>query len=216
MFITTFIIVATIIYIFYARRLFYTWGATDAEVKSKLPGDEIIAKAQGQSTRAITIHAPAASIWQWLIQIGQGRGGFFSYDWLENLFGLDIHTLDHIVPDLQHLDVGDQIKFGKNGPIYKVALVEPDEALVLRVPDQKTLEYADPKSANYYDATWGFFLHPVDKQTTRLIIRGRGAAKTWGGKFANIIASHVSCIMEDRMMRRVKKLAEKSTRAKTA
>jgi len=72
-----------------------------------LPGDEYIAKAKGELTQAITIRASAADIWPWIAQIGQGRGGLYSYEFLENLVGCNIHNADRIIPELQNLNIGD-------------------------------------------------------------------------------------------------------------
>jgi hypothetical protein len=76
------------------RRPILTWGATSEEATSPLPGDELLEDADGVSTRAITIDAPAASVWPWLAQMGPSpRGGAYTYDWIENLFGLDSTAL---------------------------------------------------------------------------------------------------------------------------
>lgn len=83
------------------------WGAIDDEVAAELPGDDLVPEPASQITRAITIAAPPAAVWPWLVQIGADRAGFYSYDWLENLFGLRIHSADRIVDDWQELAVGD-------------------------------------------------------------------------------------------------------------
>ena len=76
------------------------WGATEEEVKGSLPGDEIIANPKWQYTQAITIAVPAEKVWPWLVQIGQGRGGFYSYQALENLVGCNIHNADRIILEI--------------------------------------------------------------------------------------------------------------------
>lgn len=81
------------------------WGASDAEVMMTLPGDEFLPEPKLLSTRAITINASAAEIWPWLLQLGQGRGGMYSYTWLENLFGANMHNADTILPEFQNLKV---------------------------------------------------------------------------------------------------------------
>ena len=78
------------------------WGATGDEVSRKLPGDDIVPHPKGGYTHAITIRAPRNEVWLWVVQLGQARGGFYSYDFLENLVGCDIHTVDRIVPEYQH------------------------------------------------------------------------------------------------------------------
>ncbi|MEM8532269.1 MAG: hypothetical protein AAGF95_15595 [Chloroflexota bacterium] len=108
------------------RPWYLHWGATDIDCERRLPGDDLIPRPYTQSTRAITIAASARDIWPWIVQIGQERGGFYSYDWLENLIGLDIHSADRIRPELQHLQVGDLIRFAPDGgPGMLVAALEP-------------------------------------------------------------------------------------------
>jgi hypothetical protein len=107
------------------------WGATDDEVNRTLPGDDLISHADLTATRAITIHATAAQVWPWIAQLGQGRGGFYSYDFLENLVGCDIHSADRIVPEWQRIDIGAQVKLAPQVAL-NVALVVPARALVLR------------------------------------------------------------------------------------
>ena len=93
----------------FLRPWYRKWGATDAEVDRSLPGDDLVAYPKGDYTHAITIRASAAEIWPWLVQLGQGRGGFYGYEWIENLVGCQIHNADHIIPEFQHLEVGDSV-----------------------------------------------------------------------------------------------------------
>jgi hypothetical protein len=179
------------------------YGATDAEVQAALPGDAILTGQVTQATRAIDVHAPAAQAWPWLVQLGQGRGGLYSYDWLENLVGCDIHTLSVIVPDLQNLKVGDTIKIGNFAalPYYRVALIEPQRALVLRVVDAKT--GLDGSS------TWGFYLNEQSPTLTRLVIRHRDVtAVNPTDKVINAIFEPISFVMEQRMLRGLRDHAE--------
>src|SRR5215207_9703255 len=97
-------------YLLAIRRWQLRWGATDEEVDATLAGDHLIANPDLMSTRVITVHAPADQVWPWIAQLGQGRGGFYSYDALENLVGCDIHSADRVVPQWQDLKVGDQVK----------------------------------------------------------------------------------------------------------
>jgi hypothetical protein len=134
------------------------WGATDQELALALPGDHEIPAGAPVSTRAITIHAPAATVWAWLVQTGQNRGGgWHSYDWLENLFAADMHEVDRIEPQWQRLQVGDQLFFAAGGATNPamaatVAGVIPEQALWIR-------------------SGWAFVLQPIDASSTRLIVR---------------------------------------------
>ena len=116
------------------RRPILTWGATEAEAASRLPGDELLEGADGVATRAIGIDAPAAAVWPWLVQMGPSpRGGAYTYDWIENLLGLDMHSADRVLPDFQHPQVGDTIGYGSNR--MRVERVEPHRALASRSED---------------------------------------------------------------------------------
>jgi hypothetical protein len=145
-------------FVFVARPWYLRWGATDAEIAMSLPGDVFTKKnPTALSTRAITIKAPAAVVWQWLVQTGQGRGGFYSYDWLENLFAADMHNAERVTAELQDLKVGDWVLMHPMGATNKamrgeVALLEPERSLVL-------------------SGGWGWYLEPIDVDTTRLIVR---------------------------------------------
>jgi hypothetical protein len=122
-------------YVSLVRPKILRWGATDQEAAERLPGDEVVAQPRYQTTHAVTIHAPAGQVWPWLVQLGQGRGGLYSYDWLENLFGLGFRSADRILPELQQLQVGDQVWLAPRDsgmPLwYQVLDFQPPQALVL-------------------------------------------------------------------------------------
>lgn len=193
---------------FAVRPWYMRWGATDEEIRMSLPGDELIPDAVYEYTRAVTINAPAERVWSWLIQIGQGRGGFYSYDWLENLMGLDIHSANTIVPALQDLKVGDTIRMTPTerypeGPSFAVASIEPNHFLILRG------QGADPSqpAPNAYAATWAFVLHPIDEQHTRLIARARAHSEpTWLATLYQV--EPATFIMERAMLKGIKRRAE--------
>ena len=95
------------------REPILTWGATQAEAAGPLEGDELLPAADGATTRAIDIEAPPADVWPWLAQMGPApRGGAYTYDWIENLLGLDMHSVDRVLPEYQHPQVGDTIELG--------------------------------------------------------------------------------------------------------
>ncbi len=133
------------------------WGATDAEVKRKLPGDELMPHPKWGYTHAVTIKASVVEVWPWVVQMGQGRGGFYSYEFLENLVGCDIHNADRIIPEFQNLKVGESIKLHPKVAM-PVAIVVPNHALVLHYE-------AD------FSSNWMWVLEKIDEKTTRLISR---------------------------------------------
>ena len=124
------------------------------------------------TTYAVTVNASVDTVWAWLVQIGQDRGGMYSYEWPENLFGLDIHNADQIRTEWQHLAAGDAVrvvprgKLGmRDGYAFRVALVDPPRALVLR---QLPPEHP-------WDSTWAFLLVPESADRCRLLSRRRTA-----------------------------------------
>ena len=181
------------------------WGATDDEVNRTLPGDDLISHADLTATRAITIHATAAQVWPWIAQLGQGRGGFYSYDFLENLVGCDIHSADRIVPEWQRIDIGAQVKLAPQVAL-SVALVVPARALVLRggIPMGNT-----PPP---YDFTWAFVLREAANPTSRLVVRERYRyTRRWAPLLVEPV-QFVSLLMTQRMLRGIKQRAERATR----
>jgi hypothetical protein len=137
------------------------WGARRDEIERVLPGDELVPNATYTSTRAVTIEATPADIWPWLAQMGHGRGGLYSYDWLDRAFGyLDAPSSNAVLPEFQELKAGDTIPMGR-GPSWPVRIAEPDRALVL-----------EPVAGRI---TWMFALVPVSDAATRLVTRVRCA-----------------------------------------
>ena len=185
------------------------WGATDEEVHRKLPGDEFASKPKWQYTHAITVHAPTGEVWPWLAQIGQERGGFYSYEWLENLLGCDIHNADRIIPEFQTLRVGDGVRLHPKMPPIPVALVEPGRYFLLR--GDTRLDGAEAKQGDYFCITWGFYLDSISARITRLLTRSRF---DYNPKFVNTmgygpaITEPVSFVMERKMLLGIKRRAE--------
>src|SRR5512132_3828773 len=184
------------------------WGATDEERDATLPGDDLIPNPDLLATRAITVHAPADQVWPWIAQLGQGRGGFYSYDALENVVGCHIHSADRIVPEWQDVKVGDQVKLHPEVGL-EVAVVEPGRALVLRggVP----MGAVPPP----YDFTWAFVLREQPDGTTRLLVRERYAYTQPGVGFLVEPVAVVAFVMSQRMLRGIRDRAERGGRPTT-
>ena len=156
-----FVLLLVAVYLTIIQAWMANWGSTIAEQQMALPGDDLIPHRSGKSTLAITIDAPAEVVWQWLVQVGQDRAGFYTYTWLENLVGADIHNTDEIRSDWQRLGVGDVWRLvpadylgglGKDAAA-RVLIVEPSRTLVVEIFGAHVLV-------------------PVDEHTTRLIVRG--------------------------------------------
>jgi hypothetical protein len=180
-----------------------SWGASPAELQAVLPGDDLVNGDLTQSTRAISVQTAPDKIWPWLLQMGQGRGGLYSYDFLENLAGCDIHTLNMIVPEYQNLKIGDNIKLGPQDglPYYRVVQLEAQQALVLRSVNPKTGESGE---------TWGFYLRAIQLNQTRLIIRHRSPnSQKFPDQFINAIFEPIAFVMEQRMLVGLREHTEK-------
>ena len=151
------------------------------------------------ATRAITIDAPPAAIWPWLVQMGSGRGGVYTYDWIENLFGLDMHSTNRILPQYQDVKVGDEFPLGPGRPAMRVAVLDPERTF--------TLGFAD---GNW---VWIFALSAEDGHT-RLISRNRIAPTgPWPARlFGMLVMEPGSLIMERKMLLGIKERAEDLTR----
>jgi hypothetical protein len=152
------------------------WGATDEEIAMALPGDGRLAEPARQVTRAISIDAARQDVWPWIVQLGADRGGFYTYDWLENLFGLDIHSADEIVEEWQDLEVGDVVHAdrARTGGWYVVELV-PDEALVLQVGDLVAGRPLRRDERLRWEFQWTFAVRDAPAGGTRLLVRERVA-----------------------------------------
>lgn len=186
------------------------WGATDEEVQRTYPGDEIVAEADLAEMRVVTVKATPAAIWPWLVQIGQGRAGYYSFDWLENLIGLKMKNAESINPDWQHLQVGDIIAAEPGGKGFKVYLLEPEQALVLggRKGEAGVFEGFTQMSPAF---SWAFILVPLDSECTRLISRWRGLSQpSLRSKLISIVVEPLDFLMTRRMLLGVKKRAEKT------
>ena len=167
------------------------WGATDQEAAEQLPGDEVVAQPRYQTTHAVTIHAPPSQVWPWLVQLGQNRGGLYSYQWLENLVGCKIRNTDRIIPELQHLQIGDLVQLGPDPyPAYTVWSIQLNQALVLRTAEPRSGYAVEPSdlASGAWLGTWAFVLDQRDEQTTRLLVRLRNQ---WQPNLGNFLVGLV-------------------------
>lgn len=189
------------------------WGATPAEVAEVISGDEIVATPRYLSTHALTIQAPARAVWPWLVQMGQGRGGLYSYDWLENLVGCHIHSIDRIDPDLQDLAVGDVVRMvpeGTEPPLrLVVARIELPHLLVLGPPESRESAYA----AHLPYPSWTFRLTPMGPERCRLVVRFQNdftptPLARIGYHYA---LAPIHTVMERKMMLGIKRRAEQAS-----
>lgn len=185
------------------------WGASDAEVDAVLPGDDLLPGPEAQVTRAITVDAAPAEVWRWIVQIGADRAGFYSYDWLENLIGLQIHSADRIVERWQHLTVGDIVYASRDrsGGWY-VAALEPERFLVLQVADLRAGRALSRDEPPGWEFQWTFVLRDDNRGGTRLLVRERVAFGNLAMRLAMAPVGTISFVMTRRMLLGVKQRAE--------
>ncbi len=170
------------------------WGATPGEVALSLPGDELLPKADVVTTRVMTIGVPPEAVWPWIVQMGSGRAGAYSYDWIENLFGLDMHSADVILPQFQNLNVADEFPIGTG--TLRIEEIDAPRLLVTRVPEWNWVRT--------------FCLLP-DERGTRLVLRNRIAYPGMNPllQFGNRLVSEPGgLLMERKMLLGIKERAE--------
>jgi hypothetical protein len=187
-------------YLLLLRERCLTWGASPEEVSREMPGDDLIPDPDTLATRAITIDAPPSATWPWLVQMGSGRGGAYTYDWIENLFGLGMHSADEILPEFQGLAEGDVLPLGRSGPGMRVEILRPERFLAFRLETGTWV--------------WIFGLYREDG-STRLVSRNRISAPragVLGRLFNTLFMEPGSLVMERKMLIGIKERAERLAR----
>lgn len=169
------------------------WGATPDEIARAMPGDDLVVDPRYVTNRAISVHAPPDCIYPWLVQMGYRRGGLYSYDFLDRLFGiLDRPSATEVHPEWQDLEVGDLVEV-KHGPAFPVATLEPNAAFVLGDPE--------------VGWTWQTCMYPRPDGSTRLVTRNRANWK--GSARAGVLAMDLAAfIMVRRWLQVLKQRAE--------
>ena len=189
------------LYWFPVRRWMSRWGATPSDLARVMAGDGLLPRWTYSGTLAVVVRARPQDIWPWLVQIGYQRGGLYSYDWLDRLVGyLDRPSATRILPEFQHLSVGDTIPLGR-GPSWPVAVVEPNHALVL-----------DMRNMGGIDWVWQFGLYAVDEHRTQLVSRSRVRARTIWARLLTYMIEPAGFVMTRRMLLGIRERAERRSR----
>jgi hypothetical protein len=191
------LLAAAALYWFPIRRWMNHWGATPSDLARVMAGDSLLPDPMYSGTMAITVNATPKHIWPWLVQIGYQRGGLYSYDWLDRLFGyLDRPSATRILPEFQSLAVGDTIPMGQ-GPSWPVAVVEPWRALVL-----------DMRNMSSFDWVWQFGLYPIDETRTRFVSRSCVRTQNIWARLLTYVIEPAGFVMTRRMLLGIKQRAE--------
>jgi hypothetical protein len=185
-----------------------TWGATDDEVNAAWPGDEVMEAPAWMVTHAVTIHATPKEVWPWLAQLGQGRGGLYSFERLENLIGCQMTNTDRILPEHQDPAAAGEIRLHPQAAL-PVVRVTPEQDLVLAAtPGDAT------KDQRVTGGLWSFHLRPTPDGATRLIERlSFRSGPTWQDRLftSAALVEPISFVMSQEMLRNIKVLAEAGT-----
>lgn len=192
-----------------ARRYYRNWGATKEECKMALPGDELVKAPAVQTTEAVSIDASVDEVWPWLVQMGQDRGGLYSFEALENLIRLRFRNAHRIHPEWQRLDVGDAVRLApegwmglRDGVVLRVADLVPKQRIVLR---------ARPPELPW-DSVWSFHVMPHWEDRCRLVIRRRAGMRHPGEVLAVEFAGPVTALLTRGMLTGIKRRAENRRR----
>jgi hypothetical protein len=213
---------AAVGYVLGIRPRLLGWGATPQEASGPLPGDELVPAPRLQSTRAVTIAAPPAVVWPWLLQLGSGRGGMYSYDFLENAVGLKMHSADRILTEFQQLAVGDAIPLA---PGFGIPVRRLEDGAVLALGgamDPRTGQPAPEDTTGTRLAMgWTLVLQPLGASSTRLLSRTRyDYSPMILGLPLRVVLEPVQFLMERRMLlgirARVERRRPRSVRAASA
>jgi hypothetical protein len=179
-------------YHYLVRPRLLRWGATDEEVERDMAGDELVPAPNYIATRAITVAATPDRIFPWLLQIGYQRGGLYSYDWLDKLFGyLDRPSAEDLLPEFQNIKAGDRIPIGRVGD-WEVKIVDAPRSFVIEPVPGKV--------------SWGFTLYPHTDGTTRMVTRVRARLAF---SPINLLLDPAEFVMLRRMLIGIRDRAEK-------
>ncbi len=193
-----------------ARRYYRNWGTTKEECQMRLPGDDLIGRPAVQTTEGVWIDQPPEAVWPWLVQMGQDRGGLYSYQKLENLVGLDHHNADRIHPEWQQLAPGDVIRLVPKGWL---GLRDGIALPVVEVLDRRTIVLRGSPPELPWDGVWSFHVFPRGDDRSRLLVRLRARLHYPGEVLAAELAGPITAVMTRGMLRGIKRRAERMPNA---
>ena len=182
------------------------WGTRELEATDPLPGDELVPEPKWSYTLGTDVAAPPEAVWPWIAQIGQRRGGFYSYQTLENLVGCRIRNTTELLPEYQHPEVGEKVYLHPTAPPLRIEIVDPPHALVL---------FGSPADVaaeqSWGVSTWQFIVRPGSAGKSRLLTRGRSDfSPGWATRlaFGRFPIEPITFVMSRKMLLEIKRLAE--------
>ena len=200
---------------FISKRWLANLGSVGGERSREWPGDHLVSDPETVYTRAITVHAPPESVWPWIMQFGLGRAGFYSYELLERVTGIPVRNVESVMPTMQTLEVGDEVRLHPKLPGIPVAEVKPGERLCFGVSAEleDRFEHPDPRRS------WSIYLEPREAGGTRLVLRscvGRLRRRTLTTRFVLCVEDPIDFVMEQRMLRTIRRLVEAHGRGRAS
>jgi len=188
-----------------SRRWFGNWGANESECKQKWAGDALTPSATETFTRAIDIDAPAEAVWPWIIQLGLGRAGFYSYELLEHMVGIPVKNVEVLLPACQSLKLGEEIRLHPKAPGIPVGALSETRHICFGQTGKTTAATPDPRRS------WSIYIEPYKQKSCRLILRSCTEdirEPTWGKHLGLAFGEPIDFLMEQRMLRTIRRLVE--------
>jgi hypothetical protein len=158
-----------------------TWGSTPAERGELLPGDDLVPNASWIMDHGVSIEAGAERAWPWLVQVGWGRAGWYTYRWVDKLlFPRNAPSAREVLPQFQTLQLGDRVPDGppESGCYFVVEAIQPQRHIVLHSTTHLPPQLLG-KPGVALDWSWTFTLRPEGPNQTRFHIRVRGTVRPW-------------------------------------
>ena len=188
-----------------SRRWFGNWGATTLECTRLWPGDVLTPSAIKTFTRAIDVDASAEIVWSWVVQLGLERAGFYSYELLERMVGIPVKNVEVLLPDYQLLELGTEIKLHPNAPAIPIGALLEARYICFGQIGNTTANTPDPRRS------WSIYIEPLNQKSCRLILRScieELRVPTLGKRLGLALEEPIDFLMEQRMLRTIRRLAE--------
>ena len=193
-----------------SRRWLGNWGSKPDERSRTWPGDKLVTSAQHTCTRAIDVAAAGPDVWQWVVQFGLGRAGFYSYELFERLIGIPVKNVESVVQEFQSLSVGDEIRLHPTAPGIPVGLLEAGEYVCYGSLDESGESNSKPDPGR----SWSMYILPTSPNSSRLVLRGciePAREPSMSKRLSLALAEPIDFLMEQRMLRTIRRLAESDT-----